>query len=500
MKRGHVYLIGAGPGDPGLITQKALNVLANVDCIIYDFLSNSDIIQGMDCEKIYVGKKGSDHTLPQDEINQLLILKAKDGKRVARLKGGDSFIFGRGGEEAEELVENGITYSVIPGISSFYSAPAYAGIPLTHRDYANSFEVITGHRRGDAPPEESINLPEYDGNKTFVFLMGMKNLDYITDQLINSKNFPEETPIGIISWGTTPRQRVVTGTLKNIVKIAGDKGIRAPAIIIIGGVVLLRDRLKWFDNLPLFGIDIVVTRTREQASILSEKLLALGAGVIEFPTIEIVEKSDLSALRSAIENIENYNWIIFTSQNAVKIFFKTLENMSKDARSLFPARVAAIGPATAKELMKRSIKPDMVPSEYVAEEIIEEMKRIGVDGANILLPCAQEARETLKDGLIKLGARVDRIHIYDTIIPGSIPDPIREEIKSAGLITFTSSSTARNFFTIIKDTDSATACIGPITADAVKKKGHTPDIIASEYTIDGLVEAIVEWRRGNKAL
>jgi uroporphyrinogen III methyltransferase/synthase len=490
MKRGFVYLVGAGPGDHELITEKAKDILYSADCIIYDFLANEKIFDGINCEKIYVGKQGSRHTLSQEEIGRLIIEKAREGMTVVRLKGGDPFIFGRGGEEAEELMAEGIPFSIVPGISSFYSAPAYAGIPLTHRDYANAFEVITGHRRSDAD-EEDINLPEYHSQKTYVFLMGVKNLEHITSQLITEKEFPEDTPAGIITWGTLPKQAVITGTVGTIAKIAREKSVKPPAIIIVGSVVLLREKLKWFDNLPLFGRRIVVTRTREQASQLSKRLYRLGADVIEFPTIEIKPREDLRELRNAIDRIEEFDWIIFTSQNAVRIFFGVLSECGRDSRSLHRNRIAAIGPATGKEVERYAIKPDLIPPEYVAEAMLEGMKTLDVAGKRVLLPCAAEARETLKGGLEELGAHVERIPIYDTIIPGNISEESLERVISSDVITFTSSSTVRNFFKIIGRTDAVLACIGPVTAETVREQGYEPRIIASEYTIDGLMNAIV---------
>ena len=295
MKNGFVYLVGAGPGDPGLITVKALEALDAADCIIYDYLANASLLKNYSCEKIYVGKQGGDHTLPQENINELLVRKAREGRVVVRLKGGDPYIFGRGGEEAEDLVEAGIPFCVVPGISSFYSAPAYAGIPLTHRDYANAFEVITGHRRGDASDDEDVNFPEYDPYRSYVFLMGMKNLAHIAEALIKEKNFPADTPVAVISWGTRPEQQTVTATLATIAAAVKKAGVRPPAIIVAGRVVLLREKLRWFDTLPLFGKSIVVTRTRTQASKLSKKLAALGARVIELPALEIRELDDTTA-------------------------------------------------------------------------------------------------------------------------------------------------------------------------------------------------------------
>ncbi len=492
MKPGIVYLIGAGPGDPGLITEKGRNILAKADCVVYDYLAGNSIVENIECEKIFVGKKASDHTMPQEEINALLIKKAGEGKLVARLKGGDPFIFGRGGEEAEALLDAGVPFSIIPGVSSFYSAPAYAGIPLTHRDYADAFEVVTGHKKAGSS-EEEINFPEYNPKKTFIFIMGMKNLEIISKKLIEEKKFPEDTPAGIVTWGTTPNQRTITGTLADIAGKAESAGLGAPAIIVIGKVVLLRDRLSWFESQPLFGKKIVVTRTRDQASVLAEKLGGLGAEVIEFPTIEIKIKSDLRGLKKAIDNLNKYHWIIFTSQNAVDIFFDTLRNKAKDSRILGKTKIAAIGPATAKKLNGYFITPDLIPSEFIAEEIINSMKKSKLKNKRILLPCAAEARPALKKGLAKLGARVDRIEIYDTVIPERISEYSLSEIASADMITFTSSSTVRNFFKIFDETKAKLACIGPVTADSLISSGHSPDIVASEYTIDGLVEAIMKY-------
>ncbi len=491
MKKGMVYLAGAGPGDPDLLTLKALAALERADCVIYDYLASPAIVNWLDCEKIYVGKQGGDHTLSQGEINDLIVRKASEGKTVVRLKGGDPFIFGRGGEEAEELVKAGIRFSIIPGVSSFYSAPAYAGIPLTHRDHANAFEVITGHRRDDASDDEDINFPDYDPKKTFVFLMGMKNLARIASRLIGEKGFPEDTPAAAVSWGTTPRQRVATGTLRTIAdEVAGGK-LKPPAIIVVGGVVTLREHLRWFDTLPLFGKKIVVTRTREQASALSGKLAELGAEVMEFPTIRILPKADMAHLDAAIGSIDSFDWIVFTSQNAVKIFFERLSALGRDTRCLHPTRIAAIGPATAREIERHSVRPDLVPGEYIAEAVVSAMGATGVSGSRVLLPCAEEARGALGDGLSALGAEVRRIAVYDTVHPEPPAGNLLEAVRTADVVTFTSSSTARNYFSIVKESRALHASIGPITSAAVRDAGHAVDIEASEYTIDGLVDALI---------
>ena len=417
MKNGFVYLVGAGPGDPGLITVKALEALDEADCIIYDYLANASLLKHYSCEKIYVGKQGGDHTLPQENINELLVRKAREGRIVVRLKGGDPYIFGRGGEEAEDLVEAGIPFCVVPGVSSFYAAPAYAGIPLTHRDYANAFEVITGHRRGDAADDEDVNFPEYDPYRSYVFLMGMKNLAHISEALIKEKNFPADTPVAVISWGTRPEQQTVTATLATIAAEVKKAGVRPPAIIVAGRVVLLREKLRWFDTLPLFGKSIVVTRTRAQASKLSKRLATLGARVIELPALEIRELDDTTALRAAIARIDAYGWIVFTSQNAVTIFFKHLFAAGRDARCLGACRIAVIGGATGDELLKYGLRPDVVPEQFVAESLLEAFDREKIAGSAVLLPCSEDARDTLFEGLKARGASVDRIHIYRSVKP-----------------------------------------------------------------------------------
>ncbi len=495
MKTGLVYLAGAGPGDPGLITVAAMWALAEADCVIYDFLASPQLLDGLSCELIYVGKQGADHTLAQEEINALMVRKAREGKTVVRLKGGDPFIFGRGGEEAEELIANGIPFRVIPGVSSFYAAPAYAGIPVTHREFANAFEVITGHRRADAAEDEEVNFPDFNPHKTYAFLMGMKNLGRIASALIDEKKFPAHTPAAVISWGGTPDQRVAVGELASIAHVAGSEGIGAPAVIVVGEVVRLRERLRWFDTLPLFGRSIVVTRTREQASRLAVKLSHLGARVIEFPTIELRARGDLSELRGAMDSLHDYDWIVFTSQNGVRIFFGELFGSGRDARHLHGRRIAAIGPATAAEIKKYSITPDLVPPRYVAEGLLDEFRKAGMRGSRVLLPCASEARETLKEGLVSLGALVHRIHVYDTLPPPPPASEAIEALKGADIVSFTSSSTVRNFFSLVSDTGAIFASIGPVTSAEVRKHGREVAIEASEYTIEGLVEAIVRYYR-----
>ncbi len=499
MKNGFVYLVGAGPGDPGLITVKALEALNAADCIIYDYLANASLLRNYSCEKIYVGKQGGDHTLSQGDINKLLVNKACEGRIVVRLKGGDPYIFGRGGEEAEDLVEAGIPFCVVPGISSFYSAPAYAGIPLTHRDYANAFEVITGHRRGDAA-EEDVNFPEYDPFRSYVFLMGMKNLAHIAESLITEKKFPADTPVGIISWGTRPEQQTITATLATIAEAVNKEKVRPPAIIVVGRVVLLREKLRWFDRLPLFGKSIVVTRTRSQASRLSKQLVLLGARVIELPALEIHEADDMAPLCAAMERIDAYGWIVFTSQNAVNIFFKHLFAAGKDARCLGSCRIAVIGRATGDELFKYGLRPDVVPQQFVAESLLEALDGEKIAGSAVLLPCSEDARDVLSEGLKTLGASVDRIHIYRPLKPVAVTEKELEAVKNADMITFASSSTARHFCSMVTETKAMAASIGPVTSATLRDLGRDPSVEARVYTIDGLVQAICAYYRENREL
>ncbi len=487
--KGFVYLVGAGPGDPGLISVKGQECIEKAECIIYDYLANPQLLHNTKAELIYVGKQGSQHTLSQEEINRLIVQKAREGKVVVRLKGGDPFIFGRGGEEAEELVAAGIAYAIVPGISSFYSALAYVGIPITHRDYAASFEVITGHRRSDGT--EDITLPDYSSQKTYTFLMGMKNLDTICRRLIQEKNFPKQTPIAVVTWGTMPKQKVATGTLETIAAEAEKAGLVPPAIICIGRVVSLRDTLRWYDTLPLFGKKVVVTRTREQASVLSTRLYELGADVVEFPTIAITKLPELSPLHDALKRLHDYDWVVFTSQNAVSIFFEEMFTLGLDARSL-RCKVAAIGPATRDALRAYAVVADLVPQEYVAESLVDAFSGVDIAGKKILVPCSVKARTALTEGLQQAGVQVERVHIYDATRP-NVTHAMLQELQNADIITFTSSSTVRNFVELAGSTTATVACIGPITADECIKQGLSPHIVAKEYTIDGLVQAIVEY-------
>jgi uroporphyrinogen III methyltransferase/synthase len=498
---GKVYLVGSGPGDPKLISIKGMECIKEADVIVYDRLASPRLLDmaKSGAELIYVGKKAAQHMLEQDQINQLLVDKAKEGKIIARLKGGDPFIFGRGGEEAIILVENNIPFEIISGISSAYSVPAYAGIPVTHRGITSTVAFITGHE-DPTKDETDIDWEKIStGVGTLVFLMGVHNLPKIVQQLLKYGR-AENTPIALIRWGTLPKQEILVGTLKDIIEKIDKANFKPPAVIIVGDVINLRNKLKWFENKPLFGKHILVTRSRSQASELADLLEKNGAEPIEFPTIKIVPPENFDQLDSAIENLGKYNWLIFTSANGVDFFFERLKFLGKDLRELKGIRIAAIGPATAKKLENLNLLIDYVPKEYKAEAVIEGFKKFGVSGLNILIPRAEVAREILPDQLREMGANVDVVTAYKTVMDHSKVDKVKKMLLQGkiDIVTFTSSSTVKNFTKLLKDLDLkkllekvAIACIGPITAETARNLGLKVDIEAKEYTIHGLVEAII---------
>jgi len=495
--------VGAGPGDPGLITIKGRRCIQQADVVIYDYLAAKDFLKyaRQDAELLYVGKKGGDHTLSQEGINRLLVDKARDGNIVTRLKGGDPFIFGRGGEEAEVLESAGIAFEIVPGVTSAIAAPAYAGIPLTHRDFTSTLAFITGHE-DPTKAETRIDWKSLAGGiGTLVFLMGVKNLPSIVARLTEN-GMPEDTPAALVRWGTTTKQQTIVGTLENIVDRVKAAGFKAPAIIIIGGVVTLREKLKWFEDRPLLGTRIVVTRARHQASDLVQRLTDLGAAVLECPTIEIVPPSDWSGLDSAIARLTDYQWIVFTSVNGVGYFFQRLFELGKDARSLGHLRTAAIGPATAARLGDFGLMTDIIPESYRAESVIEAFEKEDVSGQRILLPRAAEARPILPTELEKMGAAVDEIPVYQTRAVEDENGLLVKELETKGvdLVTFTSSSTVRNFNALIPEDRFSSlmehvtvASIGPITSDTAKELGFDVHIEAKNFTIPGLIEAILDY-------
>jgi uroporphyrinogen III methyltransferase/synthase len=474
--------------------------------MVYDRLSSPRLLSYAKpgAELIYAGKSPVRHTLKQDEINSVLVEKAREGKTVTRLKGGDPFVFGRGGEEAEFLLAHNIPFEIVPGITSGIAVPAYAGIPVTHRDFNSTLAFITGN---EDPAKEDTSI-EWDkistGCGTIVFYMGMSNLPHIVDRLITYGR-PADTPVAVIRWGTRPEQQTVTGTLTDIVEKARAAKMGHPAIIVVGGVVSLREKLKWFEQRPLFGKRILVTRSRSQASVLAEKIESLGGEPWECPTIEITDPDDYKLLDAAVKNIESYHWLIFTSVNGVKYFMARMRYLGKDIRTLGNIKIAAIGPKTREEVEQYGIFCELMPEEFVAEAVIEALKDEEIRGKKILLPRADIARKVLPETLRSMGAEVDEVNAYKTVPGSGDTEQLIKMLEDERIhvITFTSSSTVRNFIKIIGSDNIprllggvVTACIGPITADSARELGLNVDIEAREYTIDGLVQAVLDYFGG----
>jgi uroporphyrinogen III methyltransferase/synthase len=490
------YLIGAGPGDPGLITVKGQRLLQECEVVIYDYLANKSFLSlcRPDAEIIYVGKKGGDHTLPQDQINELIVTKVREGKDVARLKGGDPYIFGRGAEEAEELLEAGLEFEVVPGVTSAVAGAAYAGIPLTHRKYASSVSLITGHE-DPTKPDSAHNWPALaTAASTLCFYMGVKKL--------MEHGMRPDMPAALVRWGTTDKHQSWVSTVSEIAELAVREGIKAPSMLVVGEVVQLHDTLNWFEKLPLHGKGVVVTRAREQASGLKDTLERLGAACYEFPTITIVPLEDYAPVREAIDRLAGYDWAIFTSVNGVRHFWNQLELMGLDARAMGGLQVAAIGPATAEALLERGIRPDFIPPKYVAESVVEGLLERGVAGKKVLIPRAKVAREVLPEELAKVAAQVDVLPVYETQLTQEDGEEIVGLLEKGRLhyLTFTSSSTVENFFALVSaDTlrphvgkGLRICCIGPVTAKTLEGFGFTPDIMPEDYTIPALVDALVQ--------
>jgi uroporphyrinogen III methyltransferase/synthase len=502
-KKGKVYLVGAGPGDPGLLTINGKEAIKEGDCIIYDHLVNEDLLSFArdDAEKIYVGKEGGIHTLTQGEINRLIVEKAREGKIVVRLKGGDPFIFGRGGEEALEIAEAGIPFEVIPGITSAIAVPAYAGIPLTHRDYNSTVAFVTGQER----PEKDRSMIDWKalatGIGTLVFLMGMKNISEIASRLIQNGRDPS-TPCAIIRWGTLWRQEVIISRLGDIDSLVAKKKILPPSVIVIGDVVSLREKLKWFEMRPLMGRRILVTRAEHQSEDLIKLLRNHGAEAIAFPTIDIVPPENWEGFDNALNSIKIYDWIIFTSVNGVNSFFQRLNYLKIDIRELKGIKIGAIGPKTAETIEKMGIHVDILPGKYMAEGIIEDIGCQPLQGVRFLLPRSDKSREILPEELRKRGALVDEVIAYRIVIPSRKRDGVLSLLYGHEIdaVTFTSPSTFSNFVEIVgheklKEVLDGVkiACIGPVTAKRVMEFGIEPDIMPDRYTIEGLAQAIIDY-------
>ncbi len=501
MKHGKVYLVGAGPGDPGLITVKGLEYLKKADVIIYDRLIDDSLLEESSpgSEKIYVGKGRGCHAMEQKEISLLLIDRARQGKNVARLKGGDPFVLGRGGEEAEILKANDIPFEVVPGVSSAYAVPAYAGIPVTHRRLASSFTVITGHEDPEKG-ESSIDWKKIStGGDTLVFLMGMGNLAHIVDKLVQNGR-PQSTPVAVISQGTSSKQRTITGTLEDIAKRARKEGFEPPAVIVVGEVVKLREQIRWFDNLPLFGKRILVTRAEHQTKELSRLLLERGAVPVEMPVIKIRPPVSWQEIDQAVVNLRSYDWIIFTSVNAVEIFWNRLRAKKLDARQFAGTKIGAIGPATAGALEAKGLCVDYTPKTYTSRGLLAGLSKMDIAGRKVLLPRADIAGDELTNGLIKLGAKVHQVTAYRTV---NVTSPIAqaEQMLLKGeidLVTFTSASTVDSLLSMLGRKwevvkKARLACIGPVTAEALAGKGLKADIVAHEHTMVGLVNAVEQY-------
>lgn len=501
-KCGKVYLVGAGPGDPKLITLKGIECLHHADVVIYDLLVNVKLLECAPphAEKIYGGKMAGEQERQQSEINDLMIQHARTGKTVVRLKGGDPFVFGRGGEEALMLADAGIDFEIVPGISSAIAVPAYAGIPVTHRGYASSVAIVTGHSAAlgsDSPVRWEQLATAVD---TLVVLMGIGHLRQITERLINHGRKPE-TPTVLIHWGTTPKQETLEGTLADIAQKAESVGFDSPAAIVVGEVNTLRDELRWYDRKPLFRRKIIVTRARAQISDLAEVLESYGAQVIQFPTIEIQPINDNADLDAAIAQLGKYNWIIFTSVNAVEIFYCHLRKKGRDTRLFGNARVCAVGSKTVEALDKIGIRTDFVPSQSKSAAIAAELE--SVTGQYILVPRAKIASDELPNGLRERSAIVDVIPVYDTVKAGA---ERREEIEvnllngKIDMVTFTSASAITNFLEMFKRHSPAalldnvhTAVIGPSTASTAQQSGLRVDVIAKETSIENLAEEIAKF-------
>lgn len=521
-KTGRVYIVGAGPGDIGLITVKGMNCLQKAEVVVYDYHLNAQILNYVrhEAEFIYAGKQGGRHTMTQDEINSVLVSKAKEGKLICRLKGGDPFVFGRGGEEAEVLVKNGISFEIIPGVSSAVAAPAYAGIPLTHRLYSSSFAVIPGYE--DTTKEESaIDWAKLStGVGTLVILMAVKNLDTLVQKLVENGRSPE-TPVAVVRWGTRPDQKTIVGTLKNIVSVVKEREIMPPAVVVVGEVVRLRDTLRWYEDKVMFGHRVLVTREHATGF---EPLEDLGAEIIEFPTIEIAPPASYDGIDSAIGNIQTYDWLIFTSANGFGYFLRRFIEKERDIRDLKGLKICAIGTKTAAEIKKYGLKVDLIPEAFNAEGLVEafsngargkgqEARGQSIDnselrtpnaqllkGLRFLLPRAEKAREIFPEKARELGAEIDTPVVYKTVKPEVHGKRLKRYLREGRITiaTFTSAATFNNFIEIMGDEAYAylkgvsIAVIGPVTAKAVEKAGLKVSIMPEEATIEAMVQEIIK--------
>jgi len=499
-----IYLVGSGPGDTGLFTLKGVRCLEEADAVVYDRLAPEALLKYArpEAEKIYVGKRPGNPTMSQEEINDLLVNLGRAGKTVVRLKGGDPYIFGRGGEEALALIEAGLPFEVVPGVTSGVAAPAYAGIPVTHRNVSTSVAFVTGHEdptkgRSDVDWTRIANAAD-----TLVLYMGVGRLKEISTALVAAGRSPE-TPVACVRWGTIPEQRTVTGTLEDIARRVAEADLKPPAITVVGDVVALREAgLGWYEQRPLFGRRVVVTRARAQAGELSVELERLGAEVYEFPTIEIQAPSDFGPLDAAIRDLDSFGWLVFTSVNGVEAFQERLRHLSLDLRAVpRQAKIAAIGPATAQKIEEVGLRVDLVPQEYRAEALVEALEADSLAGERILIPRARVAREVLPEKLREAGAEVVVPPAYESVPSGEGKEELARLLEAGEVdcVTFTASSTVENFVGAFGAEEAArllaqtrVACIGPVTAGTARDLGLRVDAEAEEYTIPGLVEVVTD--------
>ncbi|PYI90835.1 MAG: uroporphyrinogen-III C-methyltransferase [Verrucomicrobia bacterium] len=495
-KGGRCFLVGAGPGDLGLVTLRAKACIEQAEVIVYDYLCNPETLRWApdDAELIFAGKKAGAHTMTQEEINALLVEKTRAGKNVVRLKGGDPFLFGRGGEEAQALAAAGLSFEIVPGVSSAIAGPAYAGIPVTHRGKNSHVTFFTGHE----DPEKSGSAIDFGAmaklGGTQVMLMGVERIEAIAREIM-ANGMRKDLPVALIRWATTGRQETLVGTLENIAERVTAAGFAAPAIAVFGDVVTLREELNWFEDRPLSGKRIVVTRTRTQAGVLTEQLRGLGADVIELPTIRIEPPTDLRAFAELVQDAHAYDWIVFTSVNGVNAFFDLFYKLYDDAREIGGARIAAIGPATAQRIKDFRMHVDLQPDEFVAESLAREFgKQGGVENLRVLIARAEKARDLLPRQLSALGAIVDEGFAYRTVPETRDDIGARRRLleEGADLITFTSSSTVENFLALGLPwpAQMQVASIGPITSKTARDHGLEVAIEARRHDIPGLVETI----------
>jgi uroporphyrinogen III methyltransferase/synthase len=489
---GIVYLVGAGPGDPGLLTLRGAELIKRAEVVVYDYLAFPGLLAlaPKGAELIYVGKIGAQHAMPQAEINRLLVKLGQDGKIVVRLKGGDPYIFGRGGEEAMELYNAGVPFEVIPGISSTVAAAAYAGIPLTHRDLSSQVVLITGHER----PDRETSAHDWKALAkigTLVAVMGREQLSNICQKLIESGK-PADTPAAMVEWGATPKQRTAYGDLLTLPVEVEAKGIEAPALLVVGDVVSLNDKLNWFETRELWGKSIMVTRTREQAGQISARLSELGANVVERPVISIREIYPNPSLDKALSQLDTYGLLILTSPNGASIFLKALWDSGRDARSLLTMKIAVMGPGTAEAMRPYGLRPDIVPEKFIAEDLLIALG--GTSPTKTLLPRASEARNVLVEGLAEKGFHIDEVPLYETVLGGALDTPLKAPFPD--LVTLASGSSARGLAAIVPDDqrkEVLVASIGPITSEAAKFMGFTVVSEAKEHTIGGLIAAVLDY-------